>query len=61
MQPRRAGKVHEGLVDRHRLDQRRELEHELAHLAPNARVFVHIGPHHRGLRAQPPGLEHGHG
>ena len=61
MQPRRAGKVHEGLVDRHWLDQRRELEHEFAHLAPNPRVFVHVRAHHRGLRAQPPGLEHGHG
>src|SRR6202023_1340638 len=40
--------------------QRRELEHELAHLASHARVFLHVRPNDAGMRAQPPRLEHGH-
>jgi hypothetical protein len=34
-----AGQVHERLVDRERLDLRGQLEHQLAHLAPDADVF----------------------
>ena len=36
VQPLGAGQVHERLVDRERLDQRRQLEHQLAHLAADA-------------------------
>ena len=60
MQARGSRQVHERFVDRDRLDQRRELEHERAHLAADARVFLHVGPDHAGVRAQPPRLEHGH-
>ena len=41
MQPCRAGEVEEGLVDRQRFDQRRHLQHQLAHLAFPRR---HISP-----------------
>ena len=60
MQAFGAGQVHEGFVDRDRLDQRREVAHEDTHLRADAGVFFHVGPHDGGGRTQPPGLEHGH-
>ena len=42
MQARGSGQIHECLVDRHRLDQRRELEHEFAHLPSDAGIFLHV-------------------
>ena len=53
--------IEEGLVDRHRLDQRRELEHQAR--APRGRraaYFVHVGRDDARVRAQPPRLEHRH-
>ncbi len=55
-----AGKIEEGFVDRQRLDERREVEHARAHLAPGGGVFRHVRPHHLGVGAQPPRLEHRH-
>ncbi len=60
VQPLGAGEIEEGLVDRQRLDQRREIEHQGAHLAADADVFRHVGRHDGGVRAQPAGLEHRH-
>ena len=42
VQPLGAGHVHEGFVDRQRLDQRGERLHQLAHLAPDAAVFLEV-------------------
>ena len=42
VQPLGAGEVHERLVDRERLDLRRQFEHQLAHLAADAHVFRHV-------------------
>ena len=61
VQPLGAGQIEEGLVDRQRLDQRRQREHHLADLAADPRIFFHVGPDHSGVRAQPQRLEHRHG
>ena len=60
VQARGAGKIEEGFVDRQRLDERREVEHARAHLAPGGGVFRHVRPHHLGMRAEPARLEHRH-
>ena len=54
-----AGKIEKRLVDRERLDQRRQRLH---HGAPRGRpgIFVHVGPHDAGVRAQAQRLEHRH-
>src|SRR6516165_8241973 len=41
VQARGAGQIEERLIDRERLDQRRERKHHLADLAPNARILFH--------------------
>ena len=51
VQPLGAGEIEKRFVDRQRLDQRRELEHHAPHLAADARIFLHIGPHHLGMGA----------
>ena len=61
MQKLRAGEVKEGLVDRNRLDQRGERQHEIANVAPDLDVFLHIGANDDGVRAQLQRLEHWHG
>jgi hypothetical protein len=61
VQPLGAGEVEEGLVDRDRLDQRRQLQHEPPHLAADTAVFVDVGRDHHRVRARLEGLEHGHG
>ena len=55
-----AGQIEKRLVDRQRLDQRRQRLHRLAHLAADPDIFRHVGPDHRGLRAQRQRLEHRH-
>ena len=55
-----AGEIEERLVDRQRLDQWRQRQHHLPHLAADARIFLHVRPHHAGLRAEPQRLEHRH-
>jgi len=44
-----AGKVEKCLVDRQRLDQRRQRLHGVAHLAADPDVFCHVGPDHDRL------------
>ena len=61
MQPRRAGEIEEGLVDRQRFDQRRHLQHHRAHLAPDGGIFRHVGLDDHGLGAELQRLEHRHG
>ena len=55
-----AGEVEKGLVDRQRLDRRRQRQHQLADLAPDACVFRHIGRDDHGLGAGLQRLEHRH-
>ena len=55
-----AGQIEKRLVDRQRLDQRRQRLHGVAHLAADADIFRHVGPDHGGLRAQRQRLEHRH-
>ena len=55
-----AGEIEKRLVDRQRLDQRRQRQHHLAHLAADARIFLHVRPHDAGVRTQPQRLEHRH-
>jgi hypothetical protein len=60
VQPLRACQVEKCLIDRQRLDQRRESEHRLAHFSANLNVFCHVGLYHGGLWTTPSGLEHRH-
>ena len=60
MQALGAGEIEEGFVDRQRLDQRREREHRLAHLAADFDVFRHVRLDHHGVRAAAQRLEHRH-
>ncbi len=55
-----AGQVEEGLVDRNRLDERRRLAHQRAHLAADDTVFGHVRRDDRGVRTGLERLEHGH-
>ena len=55
-----AGQIEKGLVDRHRLDERREFLHQRAHLLADARVFLHVGLDDDRLRAGFQRLEHRH-
>ena len=61
VQPLSPGQIKEGLVDRQRLNLRRQVEHHAAHLAADADVFVHVGPDHCRMGTEPQGLEHRHG
>ena len=49
VQPLGAGEIEKSLVDRQRLDQRRQSQHHPAHLAADAGIFLHVRPDH--LRA----------
>ena len=60
MQPLRASKIEKRLVDRQRLDQRRQFKHEGADLAAHVRVFRHVGLDHGRARTQFESLEHRH-
>ena len=60
MQPLGAGKVEERFVDRQRLDQRRQGQHQLANLAADAGILFHVGADDAGVRTQPQRLEHRH-
>ena len=51
--PSQPAKIEERLVDRQRLDQRRQLLHSLADVATDARVFRHVGRQDDRLRAEP--------
>ncbi len=55
-----AGKIEERLVDRQRLDQRRQRQHHLADLAADPRIFFHVGPDDPGVRTKAERLEHRH-
>ena len=55
-----AGEIEKRLVDRQRLDQRRQRLHGVAHLAADADIFRHVGPDHGGVRAERQRLEHRH-
>ena len=55
-----AGEIEERLVDRQRLDQRRQRLHGVAHLAADADIFRHVGRDHGGVRAERQRLEHRH-
>ena len=61
MQPLGAGKIEKGLVDRDRLDQRRQLLHQRADLLADADIFLHVRPNHGGVRAEVERLVHRHG
>ena len=62
MQALRAGEIEEGLVDRDRLHQRRQLEHELADLrGPTRNISSMFGLDHHGVGAGRQRLEHRHG
>jgi len=54
------GQIQKRLVDRQRLDQRRQRLHGMAHLAADPDIFRHVGPDHDRLRAQRQRLEHRH-
>ena len=60
VQPLRAGKVEECLVDRDRLDQRRQRLHHGAHLAADADIFLHVGRDDDRLGTGFQRLEHRH-
>ena len=60
MQPLGARQIEKRLVDRERLDQRGQRQHQLPDLAADARIFVHVRPDHARMRAQPKRLEHRH-
>ena len=55
-----AGEVEERLVDRERLDQRRQRLHHRPHLAADADVFLHVRRDHDGVGAGLERLEHRH-
>src|SRR6266851_5296452 len=55
-----AAEVEKGLVDRHRLDDRRELSHLGAHGAPDLAVFRHVRADHDPVRTGGQRLEHRH-
>ena len=61
VQPLGAGEVEERLVDRDRLDQRRQRLHHGAHLAADADIFLHVRRDDDRLRAGFERLEHRHG
>ena len=61
VQPLGAGKVEKRLVDRERLDQRRQRLHHGAHLAADADIFFHVRRDDDRLGAGVQRLEHRHG
>ena len=60
VQPLGAGEVEECLVDRKRLDQRRQRLHHGPHLAADAHIFLHVRRDHDRLGAGFQRLEHRH-
>ena len=60
VQPLGAGEVEERLVDRERLDQRRQRLHHRAHLAADADIFFHVRRDDDRLGAGFERLEHRH-
>ena len=60
VQPFGAGEIEERFVDRQRLDQRRQRQHHRPHFAAGLGIFLHIGPHHFGMRTKPQRLVHRH-
>ena len=60
MQTLGARQIEKRLVDRERLDQRRQRLHRAAHLAADADIFRHVGSDHDGNRTQRQRLEHRH-
>jgi len=60
VQPLRSGQVQKGLVDRNRLDQRRQRLHHAADFAPDADIFFHVRRHDDGIGAGFQRLEHRH-
>ena len=52
--------IHERFVDRDRLDQRGEIEHQAADVARDLGIFRHVGRNDRRMRAQSARLEHRH-
>jgi hypothetical protein len=57
----RAREIEEGLIDGDRLHERRELQHQPAHLAASHPVLVDIGPQHHSIGTGLERLEHRHG
>ena len=55
-----AAEIKKSLVDRQRLDQRRELHHPRSNFAPDAGIFGHVGWEHDRVRAKRPGPRHRH-
>jgi len=55
-----AAGIQKRLVDRKRLDQRRQRLHGMAHLAADPDILRHVGPDHGRGRAQRQRLEHRH-
>ena len=58
--PLRAGQVEKSLVDRERLDRRRQRQHQLAHFASDAHILRHVRRDDHGVRAGLQRLEHRH-
>jgi hypothetical protein len=58
--PLGAGEIQKRLVDRQRLDQRRQRLHGMAHLAADPDIFRHVGRNHDRGRTQRQRLEHRH-
>ena len=61
MQPRRARQVEKRFVDGQRLDQRRELLHQRAHLAAGFGILRHVRLYHNCIGTGRESLEHRHG
>jgi hypothetical protein len=60
MQPWRAGEIEKRLIDRQRLDERRQSPHRGAHLTSDRLVLRHVGPDHNSIGAGCQRLEHRH-
>src|SRR5262249_36230198 len=60
VQPLGACQIEKCLIDRQRLNQRRESKHGLAHFSTNLDVFCHVGLYHDGVWTTSSGLEHWH-
>ena len=55
-----AAEIEECLVNRQRLDERRQPQHLGAHRTPDLAIFRHVGPDHHPIRASRQRLEHRH-
>ena len=60
VQPFGTRKIEKRLVDRDRLDQGSRFQHDGAHLAADAAVFLHVGANHDGVGTGGERLVHGH-